>query len=278
MRRSRVTTALSIILPAAALMAAFGAFIWFGRTADRIGDMSVAYVRSEANLRECPHLHCKISDKYRAGQQVIIEGTVRGDRVDGADEWFEITYGSETRFVHRLVVEAPSTSLANTVEALLSLLSLVVIVPLALLPRLQKSIAREADEVATDGLLFGATAAFGIATGTLGFVFSRISGESTASFVAGTFVNLGSGLAGAAVAFVLFQSLLARRTVGAREVAALSAEIDRLRVEVLSQVLDLRGDISRIAAPSTANGRVDRESTLSKFVTQVHRLLDRPNR
>lgn len=249
-----------------------------GHTTDRIGDMSVAYVRSEANVRECPRLDCNVSDTYRAGEQVLIKWTVRGDRVEGSDEWFEIRYGSGTRFVHRFVVEAPSTSWSNTVEALLSLLSLIVIVPLALLPRLQKSVAREADEVAMDGLLFGAAAAFGIATGTLGFVFSRISGESTASFFAGTFVNLGSGLAGAAVAFVLFQSLLAKRTAGAREVAALSAEIDRLRVEVLNQVRDLRDDISRITVPSTPNGSIERESALSKFVAQVHRLLGQPNR
>ncbi|GAA0552722.1 hypothetical protein GCM10010172_38960 [Paractinoplanes ferrugineus] len=269
---------MSIILPALALIAAFGAFLWLGRTTDRIGEMEVAYVRSEANLRECPRLYCQISDTYRAGQQVIIERVVSGDRVDGSDEWLEIRYGSATRFVHRYVVEAPSTSLGNTVEALLSLLSLVVIVPLALLPRLQRRIVRENDEAATDGLLFGAVAAFGIATGTLGFVFSRSSGESLASFFAGTFVNLGSGLAGAAVAFVLFQSLLAKRAAGSRQVDALSAEIDRLRIDVLSQVGELRGEVGRIAASSAAHRPVLRKSPLSKLIARVRGAPSRPNR
>jgi hypothetical protein len=272
-------TALSIILPIVALLGAFGASIWLGRSQDRIGDASVAYVRAEANVRECPRLACRVSETYPAGQQLLINATVRGDRVEETDEWYETRYGPGTRFVHRDVAEAPATSVARTVEGLFSLLALCVIIPLALsLRRMQESAAQVSDHAALDGLLFGAVAATGIATGTLGFVFSRVSGESATSFFAGTFVNLGAGLAGAAVAFVLFQSLLARRSVSAGELAALADNIDRLRADLLSQVGGIREEIGRHPALSTPHGQVEREFALSGIVSRLRRLLGRPQR
>jgi hypothetical protein len=267
MRRSRVTTLLAVLLPVVALIAAFAAFLWVGAGPDRIDGRPVRYVHSEANLRTCPRLDCPVTVTYRAGQQVLVVREVPGDRFQGSDTWFEIRYGAETRFVHPFALNPADGPLGLPVELLLTLLSAGAAVAVAFVPRLGRAVTRETDEAATDGLLFGVVAAAGIATGTAGFLLSRAGGESTVSFLAGTLVNLGAGLAGAAVAFVLFQSLPAKRTAGAREVAALSGEIERLRAEVLGQVGDLRADLARLGVPA--------EPATAPATTWLDRLLGR---
>ena len=48
--------------------------------------------------------------------------------------------------------------------------------------------------------------------GLAGLGYSRLAGEPVPAFLSSAFTKLGSGFVGAAVTFVLFQSLLTRRT------------------------------------------------------------------
>jgi hypothetical protein len=47
----------------------------------------------------------------------------------------------------------------------------------------------------------------GIFLGVVGFIYSQVEGTGVASFTSDVLTNLGAGLAGAAVTFILFQTL-----------------------------------------------------------------------
>ncbi|MEV4283842.1 hypothetical protein [Actinoplanes xinjiangensis] len=253
------------------ILAMAGAFLVFNSATDifdKVGSEDAAYVALEANIRPCPATDCGVSEVYRQGQQAIVTRTVKGEKVNGNDTWYEIKYGDDKRFVHSRVMTSASAEILQKVEPFLSLVTMFTIIPLAWLPGWQARAAAKSP-IRMDRLLFAIVAAIGIGIGTLGYIFSRLSGGSPASFLGDTFVNLGAGFAGAAVTFVLFQSLLAKRSLGPDDLQALTDNVDQLRRETSDEIQRLRDEVRVAARASTSNGRPADEGLLKMFLKKI---------
>ncbi|MEV4537094.1 hypothetical protein AB0J82_25275 [Asanoa sp. NPDC049518] len=260
---------LAILLPGLALIGAFLAYRWAAESFEKVGGAEAAYVRHEANLRSCPRLSCDVSAALDRGQQLIIVRAVDGEVVEGQGLWFEVRYGDTTRFVHSLTVTSPATRLADTLDPLVTIVGFLAVLVLFSMTRLQQQAADSRYASDTDRLLFGGVAAVGIAALTAGYVMSRLNGAGPGEFMTDALTNLGAGLLGAAVTFVLFQSLLARRAPTAQAVATISSELSDLSAlgVRLDRRLDaLHSELTELKAAQTRHRNGSRWSAVFRWL------------
>ncbi|WP_433727617.1 hypothetical protein ACQP2Y_12875 [Actinoplanes sp. CA-051413] len=203
---------------------------------------------------------------------MIVVARVAGDTVYGNNEWYEVRYGSETRFIHSSFLSATSFASLGGIELALDLSVGCVIAVLFFLirwGRLRRVAA--ADERSVDAFLFGSVAAVGICTVFFGFWLSQISGQPPLPFFSDVFTNLGAGFAGAAVTFVLFSSLLSYRSVSPKQLDAMMKKVDDMHESLSSEIAELSRASSR--QPEPASNGASTGGTLSRFRRLVDRFL-----
>jgi RNA polymerase sigma-70 factor (TIGR02960 family) len=203
--------------------------------------LDTAYVHGEANVRPCPRSECVPTEVFSQGRQVIVVRKVAGESVYGNSEWYEVRYGSETRFIHSSFLSATSFASLGGIELALNLGVGCIIAALFFLirwGRLRRVAA--SDESSFDAFLFGSVAAVGICTVFFGFWLSQISGQPPLPFFSDVFTNLGAGFAGAAVTFVLFSSLLSHRSVDRKQFDAMLDKVDRTHESLSAEIAGLR--------------------------------------
>jgi hypothetical protein len=197
---------------------------------------------------------------------------VTGESVQGNNEWYEVRYGSETRFIHSSFLSATSFASVGGIELALNLAVGCVVAVLFFLVRwgrLRRVAA--SDERSFDAFLFGSVAAVGICTAFLGFWLSQISGQSPLPFFADVFTNLGAGFAGAAVTFVLFSSLLSHRSVDRKRFDAMMDKMDLMHQSLSAEIADLQRATAQRQEPARTDGSA--EGTWSRFRHLVNGLL-----
>lgn len=226
--------------------------------------LDTAYVKGEANVRPCPRSECTPTEVFSQGRQVIVVRKVAGESVYGSDQWYEVRYGSETRFIHSSFLSATSFASLGGIELALNLVISCIVAALFFLVRwgrLRRVAA--SDERSFDAFLFGSVAAVGIFTIFFGFWLSQISGQAPLPFFSDVFTNLGAGFAGAAVTFVLFSSLLSQRSVDRKQVDALMDKVDRMHQGLSAEIADLGRAAAQRPEPATVDAPA--EGVWSRF-------------
>jgi hypothetical protein len=203
---------------------------------------------------------------------------VVGESIYGNNEWYEIRYGSETRFIHSSFLSATSFASLGGIELALNLAVGGIVATLFFLVRwgrLRRVAA--SDERSFDAFLFGSVAAVGICTVFFGFWLSQISGQSPLPFFSDVFTNLGAGFAGAAVTFVLFSSLLSHRSVSRKQFEAMMNKVDRMHLSLSAEIADLRR--AAPPRPEAVSNSTPAGSSWSQFCHLVANLfVGRPQR
>ena len=234
--------------------------------------LDTAYVHGEANVRPCPRSECTPTEVFSQGRQVIVVRKVAGESIFGNSEWYEVRYGSETRFIHGSFLSATSFSSLGGIELALNLAVGCIVAALFFLVRwgrLRRVAA--SDERSFDAFLFGSVAAVGICTVFFGFWLSQIGGQSPLPFFSDVFTNLGAGFAGAAVTFVLFSSLLSHRSVDRKQFDAMMDKVDRMHQSLFAEIGDLQRAIAQRSEPARAD--TSAEGVWSRFRHLVDSLL-----
>jgi hypothetical protein len=234
--------------------------------------LDTAYVHGEANVRPCPRIECEPTETYGQGRQVIVVATTAGDTVHGNNEWYEVRYGSETRFIHSSFLSATSFASLGGIELALNMTVVCVVVILFFLirwGRLRRAAAT--DERSVDAFLFGSVAAVGICTVFFGFWLSQISGQPPLPFFSDVFTNLGAGFAGAAVTFVLFSSLLSHRSVSPKQFDLMMNKVNHMHESLSAEIAELRH--VTLHRPESASNGAPTGSALSRCWHSVERLL-----
>lgn len=255
--RESISFTVAIGLPFLVLVGGLIAFLWAGGRADQVNGVNVAYLSGDANVRTCAHLYCQSSGVFKEGQQVVVTAKVTGDSIEGDDTWIEIEYGDERRFIHQSFLMPTTISSFN---AFWGYFSIILMLPIVLLYLGQKSERVRRWAVASprrfDRLLFGGVLCVGLVCGVVGFVYSQLAHEDSMSFVGAAFANLGAGLVGAAVTFVLFQSLLSGRSAEASQLneakadlSALQLQLGDLRTDMMRELAAIRSEVPRLADP-----------------------------
>ncbi|MFJ1870421.1 hypothetical protein [Streptomyces sp. KS_5] len=244
--RRSVSLTVALGLPFLVLVGGAIAYMWAGSTAGQVDGVKVAYISGSANVRECPERSCKATATYKEGQQVVVAKKVTGQSVNGNRNWVKIQYGDEMRYIHESFVMPQSVSTFNNFWFLFSVLGMIPVIGLTALSQSPGDVGRWAvlSPRNFDTFLFGGVLATGLICGIVGFIYSRLAKEDTLSFVASAFANVGAGLVGAAVTFVLFQSLLSARGAEAGQVDAVKTGVISLRTEVSN----VRNEISTAVA------------------------------
>lgn len=221
---------LALLPPVAILLGAFGVFVWSANTYPSVRDSDVAYVSSEARLRECPSTKCPSSATYRAGRQLVVLGFVRGEEIRKSDRWVRVEYGDGQRYVHAGLVERAPLPFSSYAELLLLTVMGAgwLLLYRGISSNRLRALAVE-DRSSFDLALLGLVLSVGIAFGAVGYIFSQADRQPTIGFLSDAFANLGAGFVGAAVTFGLFQILLSRRAIGASQ---LDAQLSTLRTEI----------------------------------------------
>lgn len=83
-------------------------------------------------------------------------------------------------------------------------------------------------EKTANSLLAAGTFAAGLVVGIVAFLVASADGQSRAAFLSSALANVGAGLVGAAVTFVLFQVFLSRRAPSRDQVVELQARLAEL--------------------------------------------------
>jgi uncharacterized membrane protein YeaQ/YmgE (transglycosylase-associated protein family) len=228
----RATTfrALSVALVLAALALGAIAFYSFAASVTEVDGRSVGYLSGDAEVRRCPSTDCASTATYRMNQQVIISNpNVSGGEALGSTRWVEVVYGDEVRYVHGKFVAAKPVAVNEGLEQLLILATAIGWILVLSLTSWKKGQAlAAAHEQQTNAVLATGTFVAGLTVGIAGFLVARADNQSTTGFVAGALANVGAGLVGAAVTFVLFQIFLSRRNPSHDQVAQLDAKLARV--------------------------------------------------
>jgi uncharacterized membrane protein YeaQ/YmgE (transglycosylase-associated protein family) len=175
---------------------------------------------------------------------------VDGDTAFGSNQWVELQYGREVAYVHSHFVAPTPVYQGAGLEILLSFtlgLAFVVLLALSLWRRGQLLAAR--NEPAANQIITAATFAAGVLAGTVGYVFARTARQSHAEFLAGAFANVGAGLVGAAVTFVLFNTILSRRNPSRTQIDDLRAQVESLGHQV-STLIDSKETAAKATSTS----------------------------
>ncbi|WP_159038752.1 hypothetical protein [Streptomyces sp. NRRL B-1140] len=247
--RRSLSFTVAVGLPFLVLIGGAIAYMWAGSTAGQVDGVKVAYVSGSANVRTCPRLSCKPSATYKEGQQVVVTKKVSGQSISSNRRWIEIQYGDERRYIHESFIMPQSVSTFNNFWFLFSVLGMVPLVGLTALTQNPGNVGRWAvlNPRNFDTFLFGGVLVVGLICGIIGFIYSQLAQDDALSFIGSAFANVGSGLVGAAVTFVLFQSLLSARGAGASQVDDVKADVITLRGEVSN----IRDEIATAATAST---------------------------
>ncbi|MGX8904229.1 hypothetical protein ACR820_02935 [Streptomyces netropsis] len=268
--RDSVSFVVAIGIPFILLVGGVIAFTWATGNTGQVDGVKVAYLSGDANIRVCPKVECQSSDVFKEGQQVVTTRQVTGDAIDGEKAWIEIQYGDEKRYIHKSFVLQQRLS---TIRNYWGFLTPILMCPVILLAAGQRSgrVRRWAVTSPTrfDGLLFGGVLGTGLACGVVGFLYSQLAQEDSMSFLGAAFANVGAGLVGAAVTFVLFQSMLAGRSPEATQIDDVKAEVNSLRVDLESVRGELNTTISSHAS-STANLLADVKTELMNEMGSIH--------
>jgi hypothetical protein len=207
----------------------------------RAGPFSVSFpgtakVLGEANLRVCPRLDCEIVATLERGRILEAVDEVTGERALGTDAWYQVTYGNSKAYVSTRLLDLRGIS-GRWFELILTGLGTVVMLLFGMVATLANR--PSAGRYFPSERLYLVASALGIGVCTLAFVVGQSADQSLADFWQGALINLGSGLLGAAVAFVLFEALVRRESEAALDRIAL--DVAQLR-DALAQVEDgLRG-------------------------------------
>ncbi|MGY6653776.1 hypothetical protein ACXIZN_16540 [Amycolatopsis sp. TRM77291] len=208
-----------------------GLVVFFGGPATSVAGKDVGYISGdEANLRRCPSVDCEPTATYHRDQQlIIVKADVTGGESHGSRRWLEVQYGDEVRYVHSYFVTEKSDSRAASLELLVSggaALVAIAMVGLAGWRRGQTWAAMK--EKTANTLLAAGTFAAGLIVGIVAFLVASADGQSRAAFLSSALANVGAGLVGAAVTFVLFQVFLSRRAPSREQVVELRAHLSEL--------------------------------------------------
>jgi hypothetical protein len=232
------------------VLLAFGALAAVGGGPARLGrveGVNVAYVKGEATVRECPRLACRAVLTLKRNQQVTIEREVAGDFVRDSDIWSEIRYGDDKRYVHSSLLSATSVYEQSLPWILISVLA---IPTLALVSAVARSnLIQGFIEWAGRGvdiILPTLVLVLGIFLGVIGFIYSQVEGTEVASFTSDVLTNLGAGLVGAAVTFILFQSLFAGRNVERAQVTTMMQKQEENTKALLTDLKRLQERVAEL--------------------------------
>lgn len=209
-----------------------GLMLFFGGPATSVAGKDVGYISGdEANLRRCPSLECEPTATYHRDQQlIIVKADVTGGESHGSRRWLEVRYGDEVRYVHSYFVTEKSDSQAETLELLVSGAAVLVGIAILALAGWRRGQTWAAmKEKTANSLLAAGTFAAGLVVGIVAFLVAGADGQSRAAFLSSALANVGAGLVGAAVTFVLFQVFLSRRAPSREQVAELQAHLAELR-------------------------------------------------
>ncbi|WP_340682800.1 hypothetical protein LCL61_29615 [Amycolatopsis coloradensis] len=226
----RGTGWLSVIAIATILLV--GLMLFFGGPATSVAGKDVGYISGdEANVRRCPSVECESTATYHRDQQLIIlKADVTGGESHGSRRWLEIRYGDEVRYVHSYFVTEKSDSRAETLELLVSAAAVLVGIAILGLTGWRRGQTWAAmKEKTANSLLAAGTFAAGLVVGIVAFLVASADGQSRAAFLSSALANVGAGLVGAAVTFVLFQVFLSRRAPSREQVVELQAQFSELR-------------------------------------------------
>ena len=217
-------------------------------------------------------MECDPTETYAKGRQVIVVAKTAGDTVYGNNEWYEVRYGAETRFIHSSFLSATSFASLGGLELALNLTVgcfIAILFFLVRWGRLRRVAAT--DERSVDAFLFGSVAAVGIFTVFFGFWLSQISGQPPLPFFSDVFTNLGAGFAGAAVTFVLFSSLLSHRSVSPKQFDMMTKKVDHMHENLSAEIAELRRATSH--SPESGSKGASAGGAFSRFWHSVDRLL-----
>ncbi|GGP37980.1 hypothetical protein [Saccharothrix coeruleofusca] len=218
--KARAWKALSIVLVTGSAISAFAIYQGFSDSITSVDGKSVGYLSGTANVRTCPFTGCESSEEFTRNRQVVLRDVVDGEEVDGSNKWARIEYGAEVRYVHSRFVKSKPVSVSEGLELGVNALAVIVFMLLFAVASWQRGHAIAAErEAETNSLLLAVTFGAGIVAGIIGFVFARMDNQTTPAFLAGAFANVGAGLVGAAVTFVLFQVVLSRRNPSQQQMA-----------------------------------------------------------
>ncbi|WP_128434090.1 SH3 domain-containing protein [Streptomyces cyaneus] len=273
--RRSVSLTVALGLPFLVLVGGAIAYMWAGSTAGQVDGVKVAYVSGSANVRECPKLSCESSTTYKEGQQVVVAKKVTGQSVDDNKKWVQIKYGDERRYIHESFIMSQSVSTVNNFWFLFSVVGMIPVAGLAALSQSPGDVGRWAvlSPRNFDTFLFGGVLATGLICGIVGFIYSRLAQENSLSFIASAFANVGAGLVGAAVTFVLFQSLLSARGAEAGQVDAVKEDVLSLRAE-LSNVRNEISTAVTAGADGTSALLADTQTSLLGEIEQLRSTLN----
>ncbi|MFE5567041.1 hypothetical protein ACFQ68_18795 [Amycolatopsis japonica] len=209
-----------------------GVMLFFGGPATSVAGKDVGYISGdEANVRRCPAVECESTATYHRDQQlIIIKADVTGGESHGSQRWLEVQYGDEARYVHSYFVTEKSDSQAESLELLVSAAALLVVAAMLVLTGWRRGQTWAAmKEKTANSLLAAGTFAAGLVVGIVAFLVASADGQSRAAFLSSALANVGAGLVGAAVTFVLFQVFLSRRAPSREQMVELQAQLSELR-------------------------------------------------
>src|ERR1039457_6863198 len=110
---SRMINAYAILLPFIAMLGALGLFLRVSANSASVGNLNVAYLSGEANLRTCPSTKCSSSAVYSEGQQVVVIRTIKGQNTQGTDKWVVVRFGNSERYINSAFVSVTPTDYQN---------------------------------------------------------------------------------------------------------------------------------------------------------------------
>jgi hypothetical protein len=186
----------------------------------------------QSNLRSCPRLECPVVVEVPADTALDTEKRVDGDEVDGEATWHRVNWPSGDLYLHSRLATTLDEGLDR--ETAFNLFAVTFVVAVVAIGRSATSPQpiRDGNSSAIAYVMFCVVLALGLASGVLAF-FVRSSTMSVSDYWNAVLLNLGSGLAGSAITFVLLGTLLERQarakvSESAKELLELSAKVDRL--------------------------------------------------
>ena len=232
-RRVRILV-LSTVMPLAALILLLPAFLQAASTPDREGGLDVNYLAGEASLRTCPRVTCPAVTTYDAGEKILVIREVSGDTVHDSSTWSEVRLQTGNAYIHSSLLLTQPIAIRSLPELLFTIGSMLVVIFTGTVSGLQRlSVVDRIADADLSGIVSGIVVTVGLLACLVSLQFSQVVGGSLTSFLSTALINIGSGLIGAGIAFVLFQSIWRDRKGREEEIQGaiekLQRQLDELR-------------------------------------------------
>lgn len=210
-------------------------FSWLWPLGAKSANNELGVTSGEVNLRTCPAISCESSRILGTGRQVVILAEVPGEVVNGSNIWYQVEFGTETRFAHSNFVYNGNQLNWGTFEAFVAPAAVIVSVAVAAAMRsrrLKALLVAAGKASSVDTVLYTCVIAVGIMTSSIGFLAARLAGTPAVSFFSDALTNLGLGLIAAAIVFGLFQALLSGRNVSQQQIEELAKSLHTIHLEL----------------------------------------------